>query len=525
MNEPIYNDAGEQIAIYNSQLGGYRAVNPDATSNTPIQPLNTITADSLLRNRTLNIPNQTTSTIADGISGQIQSLTEQARNASAIERETETARLAAQTKLNDSEKKTKSLMQRILGIQEQRPQVEEEFKIAEKSIASDSATKALEASQRAQTNELRRLQTSGLSQAQIADQTASINRRYAFEQADLALIQTASNRDLLTAQTLADRKISLALEPLKTQLDFEKEFYNANKDILTKAEERAFNARIKQDERAYEEAKTNETAKANIMLEAVRNGVSLPYSVVQELNRATNQPEMLSVLARNGISLQNPLEQQLKQAQIAKNYADAKAAFTTLPAPIQTRVQGIAGQFDAEPNVKTFNTIAQQKAFIESIPTNTTNPSDDQALVYAFAKIMDPDSVVREGEYATVQKYSQSWTKAYGKGITQAINGTGFLSEEARGNIKKTVDSRYKISEKAYLNTYNEYGRRINKVTGKADGTDYITDYRAAFIPTNTPTNTNQTIKSNGKDWIVGQVYNDGTANWVVDVNGKWTKQ
>jgi hypothetical protein len=29
-------------------------------------------------------------------------------------------------------------------------------------------------------------------------------------------------------------------------------------------------------------------------------------------------------------------------------------------------------------------------------------------MVYAFAKIMDPESVVREGEYETVKKYSQS---------------------------------------------------------------------------------------------------------------------
>lgn len=33
------------------------------------------------------------------------------------------------------------------------------------------------------------------------------------------------------------------------------------------------------------------------------------------------------------------------------------------------------------------------------------------------------------------------------------------------------------------------------------------------------------TITSNGKQYIVGQVYNDGTANWTVDGNGKWTKQ
>lgn len=34
-----------------------------------------------------------------------------------------------------------------------------------------------------------------------------------------------------------------------------------------------------------------------------------------------------------------------------------------------------------------------------------------------------------------------------------------------------------------------------------------------------------QTVQSNGQTYTVGQVYNDGTANWAVDASGKWTKQ
>lgn len=34
-----------------------------------------------------------------------------------------------------------------------------------------------------------------------------------------------------------------------------------------------------------------------------------------------------------------------------------------------------------------------------------------------------------------------------------------------------------------------------------------------------------QSVTSNGQQYIVGQVYNDGTANWKVDAQGNWTKQ
>lgn len=146
-----------------------------------------------------------------------------------------------------------------------------------------------------------------------------------------------------------------------------------------------------------------------------------------------------------------------------------------------TRVQTIAGQFDNEAVVKNFNVAAEGKEFADSLSDKTQNPADDQGLIYALAKALDPGSVVREGEYATAQKYSQSWIKAYGKGVEQAINGTGFLSEEARRNIKKTIASKFAASKKNYDNIYSEYGRRINKETGQDDGTDYLTNYGKAF--------------------------------------------
>ena len=57
----------------------------------------------------------------------------------------------------------------------------------------------------------------------------------------------------------------------------------------------------------------------------------------------------------------------------------------------------------------------------------------------------------------------------------------GFLTNESRTFMKTTLNNRLASSKKAYDNIYKEYGRRINKVTGRTDGTDYITDYSRAF--------------------------------------------
>lgn len=156
-------------------------------------------------------------------------------------------------------------------------------------------------------------------------------------------------------------------------------------------------------------------------------------------------------------------------------------SFNRLPKNLVTPVQSLAGQFDSEQAVKNFQTIGEGYQFVSGLSNKTTNPADDQALIYALAKALDPNSVVREGEYATAQKYSQSWVKAFGKSVNQAVRGTGFLSEEARKNIKDTILSRYQASLQSFNNIYQDYGRRINNLTGRSNGTDYITDYSRPF--------------------------------------------
>jgi len=144
-------------------------------------------------------------------------------------------------------------------------------------------------------------------------------------------------------------------------------------------------------------------------------------------------------------------------------------------------ISPITGQFRNEPIVQNFNVISEGYNFAKSLGSNTTNPADDQALIYAFAKAMDPGSVVREGEYATVQKYAQSLAQSYGKSVTQAISGTGFLTAEARNNIKKTIESRYNTSLQNYQNVYDNYVRRVNMVGGIQNGADFLTNYGGAY--------------------------------------------
>jgi hypothetical protein len=152
-----------------------------------------------------------------------------------------------------------------------------------------------------------------------------------------------------------------------------------------------------------------------------------------------------------------------------------------LPPRIQRQVDAQARGFDSQTITKRVQTMAEAVSFANSLDPKTTNPADDQALIYAFAKAMDPDSVVREGEYATVQKYAQSWAQTYGFNVARIFSNSPFLTPQARANMKATIQARYAPARAQYDNVRRSYADRINRMTGQPDGESYLIDYAGAF--------------------------------------------
>jgi hypothetical protein len=151
---------------------------------------------------------------------------------------------------------------------------------------------------------------------------------------------------------------------------------------------------------------------------------------------------------------------------------------TGLDSSTLQKVQQIAGQFDSEQIVKDYNTVATQVSYIKGLGTA---PTDDIARVYAFAKIMDPQSAVRTEEYNTVQEYATALYQALGLKVARVFDNRGFLTQEARNLMNKTLQDRLNTQTKTYNNVSSEYARRINKITGLTDGNEYITDYSKGY--------------------------------------------
>lgn len=151
---------------------------------------------------------------------------------------------------------------------------------------------------------------------------------------------------------------------------------------------------------------------------------------------------------------------------------------------VDQRVDSLAKDFRGEETVKNFNQIANGYTFSKSINPNTQNPAEQIGLVYALAKAFDPNSVVREGEYATVQNNIQSYVKAFGKGVEQAFNGTGLLGSSAIIAMQAAIEKRYASFQDQYEDIRGAYAEQINGLTGGTDGEQFLLDY-GSFVADN----------------------------------------
>lgn len=232
-------------------------------------------------------------------------------------------RIKAQTTIADAAAKDKTesrgtleeTMAGLLAIPGEQAKLEADADIAGKTQKVTDYTNQLEAEQLAmrRRSEKIRKNDAGLFAGAIEDEVGRVERESLSKQADLALLQSAANRDLATAQSIIDKKIELKLEPLKQKLEFDKFFYEENKDTFTAAEERAFQLQSDSDEQALAHATTELETIHSAFTKAAENGA--PDAVLQSILASTTSSDALKAA---GQYMQDPLEKQKQQLEIQK---------------------------------------------------------------------------------------------------------------------------------------------------------------------------------------------------------------
>lgn len=183
------------------------------------------------------------------------------------------------------------------------------------------------------------------------------------------------------------------------------------------------------------------------------------------------------------------------------------------PQQINATVNGIAGQFDNEPLVKEFNTA---NSYVKTYKKLGDSATDDQARIYTFAKVMDPSGSVKEGEYKTVEQYSQALLSRAGISVKRVFTNTGALTPEARTAMGSTLDKKLETSKEAFDNLRKEYQRQMDDAYAGRNRTLTNYDYESGDGRSETFTD------SNGTTWKLNP---DGSATEVLSKVGGGTKQ
>lgn len=391
------------------------------------------------------------------------------------------------------------------------------------------------------------LEESGLAEArtQMNNTQNQINSITAKMNQDLLQLRGVGSAEGVTEtvyggqQAQISREATIRLLPLQAQLAADQGNYEAAQEntnllfnIYSKDAQNSLSFYEKQAEVIYADA----TAKEKEKLDENKAQKSFMNDVIKmEIN---NQSDLAKEFASNGnwtayraltsvrppTNVNSPTFQEDMQnyredvASIASSYGYSApkvgGVLSELPTSIQGKIINKADSLGSSDIGKKFNATVDAINVINGIDPKSKNPADHQTVVYQFAKSLDPESVVREGEYATIAKYAQSMVSRYKKEITNAIAGTGFLSEKAIKDIQSTMNNNYNSRKPQYDNLKSEIGRVINNIAGANVANEILVDYESGLSEASP-----QTTSDSGGDTKVWE----GVTYKII--NGVWTPQ
>lgn len=162
----------------------------------------------------------------------------------------------------------------------------------------------------------------GLFGGALQDEVDRVNNESLAKQADLSVIQMAIQGRYDSAKEIADRAVAVRLEKQKNEMEARKVVYDENKALFTTAEQRAFDAAQSDRERQLAKEEASMQKISDLSIEAVKGGA--PMSVITKM-RSAKTPEEAYLAGKGYI---RDLDSELKKAQIAKIWADTRAADT-----------------------------------------------------------------------------------------------------------------------------------------------------------------------------------------------------
>lgn len=159
----------------------------------------------------------------------------------------------------------------------------------------------------------------GMLTGALNDEINRVNNESLAKQADLSVIQMGIQGRYSDAKEIADRAVAVKMEQQRNYLDALKFNYQENKELFTKAEQRAFEAAQSDRERALDKEEADLKTISDMSLQVLQNGGS--SSLATKVRQAKTVEEAISLAGKYGVDY---LSNEIKKATLSKSNLEIK---------------------------------------------------------------------------------------------------------------------------------------------------------------------------------------------------------
>lgn len=311
----------------------------------------------------------------------------------------------------------------------------------------------------------------------IVGQQASLQRQQAADIGILAAQAQWLQGDIAVGEELAKNTIDMKYADEEQTIANTKLFLELNADNFSrqeKAQAMKIELLLNERNRVLGEKKSNDQSILDLMKQVALAGgdvSKLSLNKSYQENLAIAAPSLKEKPVNVGGSLVDPITGEV----IYRGSTGSSA--TGLDSSTLSKVQTLANSFDGQPIVKDFNALQEKKMVLDQLVNNGVGGPGDLAIVYEFMKALDPTSVVRETEYANAAQSGNIFSGIFSKFNGYFKETGGQLPANVKEAFLNIIGQKYDIKSQQYANIRDEFGRRINKITGASDGIDYLTNY------------------------------------------------
>lgn len=214
-------------------------------------------------------------------------------------------------------------------------------------------------------------------------------------------------------------------------------------------------------------------------------GTPDPYKARNEARKDEDQQLQRESAARADAAARRAAEAANRQAAAAERAAGAQEVTANNTGFNQTLK--LRSDYDGMPGVKEYRVAISQLA--QGLRTGA-DAAGDNALIYAYAKVMDPGSVVRESEMQMAGS-TGSWLESTAAQLKKqfGIDGGGQLSPEVRAKLRREMlgkttelNRAYNLQRDRYATDARALGVDPERVIGKHDGQPFLSDIEQAGV-------------------------------------------